>query len=162
MGAVGVEEAAPVGPIVLDELQRAHRSLSDGLNPTLQGVSFGVGGQVEGYALPDQGKASHHGQGQEDPKQSPNEIHPEVAQGSRAFPGEAADEGDLHCQIKARLPTTAKGKRTQSRARTRSTQKLPRVAERSRAKPRMKAIPTAKPAAPARKFCETKPSNCVR
>ena len=41
-------------------------------------------------------------------------------------------------------------------------QKLPIVAEFSRAKPRMKAIPRARPAAPARKFCETRPSSWVK
>ena len=50
------------------------------------------------------------------------------------------------CHTSTRLPTSETGSRTQSRARTRSTQKLPRNLVRSRASPRMKAIPTASPA----------------
>ena len=62
MGAVGVEEAAAVGPQVLDELQRCHRSLSDSLNSTLQCVGFRVRPQIERHALPDQYEAAHQGQ----------------------------------------------------------------------------------------------------
>ena len=66
------------------------------------------------------------------------------------------------CQTSTRLPTSETGSRTQSRARTRSTQKLPRNLVRSRASPRMKAIPTASPAAPARKFWATSPTTWLK
>ena len=66
------------------------------------------------------------------------------------------------CQTSTRLPTSDRGSRTQSSARTRSTQKLPSVADRSRANPRMNATPTASPAAPARKFCDASPTTWVR
>ena len=86
MGAVGVEEAAAVGSQVLDELQRGHRSLSDGLNSALQSMDFRVRRQVERHALPDQGQAAHQRHRQKNPKQSSDQVHPEVAQGGRTFP----------------------------------------------------------------------------
>ncbi len=58
--------------------------------------------------------------------------------------------------------TSDRGSSTQSKPRTRSTQKLPSVADLVRAKPRMKAMPTANPTAPARKFCAANPTIWVR
>ena len=94
MGAIGIEEAAAVGSQVLDELQRRHRSLSDGLTATFQSVGLRVRRQVERHALPDQGEAADHRRRQKHPKQRSYEIRPEVAHGSRMRPGEASDEGD--------------------------------------------------------------------
>src|SRR5580658_10435513 len=98
MGAVGIEEAATVSAQVLDELERGHGSLSDGLNSTLQGVGLCVRRQVERHALPDQNQAARDCQRQKNPKQSTDEIHPEVAQGRRMLPREAPDESDPNSQ----------------------------------------------------------------
>ena len=62
------------------------------------------------------------------------------------------------CHTSTNPPTSEAGKMTHSRARTRSTQKLPRPVVPSRAKPRMKAIPTANPEAPARKLWALRPA----
>src|ERR1700733_10232543 len=98
MGAVGIEEAATVSPQVLDELERGHGSLSDDLNSALQCVGLRVRRQVERYALPDQNQAAHDGHRQKNPKQSADEIHPEVAQGRRMLPREASDKSDPNSQ----------------------------------------------------------------
>ena len=84
--------------------------------PPFQRPRLGVRREVERHALPDQHEAAHQRQGQQDPKQAADQVHPEVAQRRRLL----------------------------------------------RAKPRMNAMPTASPAAPARKFCEARPSSWVR
>ena len=46
--------------------------------------------------------------------------------------------------------------------RVRSTQKLPTVSERRRARPRISAAMTAMPAAADTKFCTVRPTICVK
>ena len=58
--------------------------------------------------------------------------------------------------------TSASGSRTRTVPRTRSTQKLPIVAERRRARPRMRATATEMPTAADTKFCTARPAIWVR
>ncbi|GAA3159240.1 hypothetical protein GCM10020001_099080 [Nonomuraea salmonea] len=59
-------------------------------------------------------------------------------------------------------PAKAIGSRMRSVPRTRSTQKLPIVADSRRAKPRTRATATAMPAAAETKFCTASAAICVR
>ena len=60
------------------------------------------------------------------------------------------------------VTTTARGSRMRTVARTRSTQKLPIVAARRRASPRMRATATVRPTAADTKFCTASPAICVK
>ncbi len=66
------------------------------------------------------------------------------------------------CHTSNGAVASARGSSTQSVARVTSTQKLPSKAVRSRARPRMNAMPTARPAAPARKFWAVRPTTWLR
>jgi hypothetical protein len=66
------------------------------------------------------------------------------------------------CQTSTGAVTTARGSSTQSSARVTSTQKLPSSGVRCRARPRMNAMPAARPAAPARKFWDVRPTTWLR
>ncbi len=57
--------------------------------------------------------------------------------------------------------TMARGSSTRPTPRTRSTQKLPIVAEPRRAKPRTSATATAMPTAAETKFCTARPASCT-
>ncbi|HUI58032.1 MAG TPA: hypothetical protein VLY04_23820 [Bryobacteraceae bacterium] len=100
MRAIGVEETAAIGAQVLDEFQRCHRSLRDGLGSTLQGSRRDVRVEVQRDALPEQNQAAHQRQRQQDPEQRPRQVHPEIAQRGRALAGDAADEGESHRQAR--------------------------------------------------------------
>ncbi len=123
VGAVGVEEPAPVGPQFLDELLGGHRPLGNRLLGDVHGLLHRltarvlddialrvllidlrrlrvddlrrvIGTEVLHHPLRDEKERADNAEGQQHPEGGAYEVHPEVADGLRLAPRDAADEGD--------------------------------------------------------------------
>ena len=92
MRRVDVEEAAAVGPQVLDDLHRGHRPLGDGLRLPVQGMHDRVGVEVLDHALRDEDQRAHDADGQQEVERAARQVHPEVAQVLRAAAREPAHQ----------------------------------------------------------------------
>ena len=141
MRAIGVKETAAVGPQVFDELQRRHRPLWNDLLCHLDRLGDGVATRVgDRIAIAVRSGLLIAGR-----------LHQRYDLVGLDVRGHTLPDEQQPAQER-------EGSSTQRVARVRSTQKLPRPVVRSRARPRMNAMPTASPAAPARKFCTARPT----
>ena len=110
VGRVRAEEAAAVGPGLLDRHQRGHRargrsSGSPSWWPRRRAVvACAAASNVIGTPVADQQDGDHHGHGHEDEDQAPHQVEVEVAQvrvapqpaEGRQHDGQAGGRGDEH------------------------------------------------------------------
>ena len=91
VGAVDVEEAAAVGPQLLDRLLRGDRAEGQCLRPTGDRVEDLRAVEGLDHALGDEHQGSEEGDRQQDVEVDPDQIGPEVAERGTTARGEAAD-----------------------------------------------------------------------
>ena len=94
MSPIGVEESTTVRAQVLDDFQRGHRPLSDGLPRAVESGGLSVRVEIHRHTLPRQKQRSHHRQRQQHPKDRAHQVNPEVAEGGSAIARHATNEGD--------------------------------------------------------------------
>ncbi|MNH10985.1 hypothetical protein D3C79_704810 [compost metagenome] len=96
MRRVDAEEAATVGTQLLDRDLTGCGSQRDRLVSTLQGQGLDIVAEGLRHALPNQQQRQQQAQGQQAVEGGAGHVDPEVAQGLRRAPGNAATQGNQH------------------------------------------------------------------
>ena len=92
VGGVDVEEAAAVGPELLDRLLRGDRALAEDLGAAGEGVDDAVVAEVLDHALGDEEERADDRDRQQHVEQDPDQVLPEVAERAPGAGGDAADQ----------------------------------------------------------------------
>lgn len=102
MGAVGVEEAAAVGPQLFDGDLRRRRALGQDLRLARQGAGCHVSVVILHHPLADQDEGQDERQRHQDVERRAHQVGPEVAQRDRRLAGQTArqgqQDGDTGCR----------------------------------------------------------------
>ena len=109
MGGVGVEEAAPVGAELLDDLLARDRPDRDGLLRALERGCVDGTGQRLRHAESDEDERADDRDRQEDVKRNPRQVDPEVPDRRRRRAREAAHEGERHREARRRRQEVVHG-----------------------------------------------------
>ena len=96
VGGVRVEEAAAVGPELLDGDLGGGRPAREVLGDARHAGDVGVAGEVLDHPLTHEQQGGDERQGHEDPDDDADQVDPEVAERGRSASGDAADQGGDH------------------------------------------------------------------
>ena len=91
-GRTRAKKAAAIGPQVLDDFKRGHRSHTQNLMGALKGLYRNVSRKVLRHALPYQQQPAHQREGQQHAGDDANQIDKIIANLILRFSGQAADE----------------------------------------------------------------------